>query len=99
MQAANGVPDDPFTKGLRRTYNDLETAKAALEAELAKLAAVGSSEPATPRAEDLDLVDALPYLSPNLAHAPQPLPRCLFDLTQLTVRLHDDGSAIARGVS
>ena len=36
-QAADGDPDDPFTKGLRGSYNDLEAQKNATLAAVAEL--------------------------------------------------------------
>ncbi len=93
-QAQDGEPDDVFTKALRGTYNDLETQKANAVATIALL---DTTDPATPhRAAPADtaLLDALPYLTLNLAKAPEPLLRRLFEVTQLNIRLHDDGDRV-----
>ncbi|WP_255375868.1 zinc ribbon domain-containing protein [Saccharomonospora sp. CUA-673] len=89
-QAADGDPDDPFTKGLRGSYNDLEAQKNATLAAVAELDAADEAEPAKPSADDTALLDHLPYLALNLAHAPEALLRRLFETTQLTVALNGD---------
>ena len=89
-QAADGDPDDPFTQGLRGSYNDLETQKKATLATVAELDAANEAEPATPSTDDAALLEHLPHLALNLAHAPEQLLRRLFEITQLTVTLHGD---------
>jgi hypothetical protein len=51
----------------------------------------------TRRPGDADIapLDALPYLALNVADAPEPLLRRLFEITQLSVRLHDDSDHVA----
>lgn len=86
-QAIDGDPNDPFTKALRTTYNDLEKAK---QRCLSALTALGEkAPPATMRGATPDLLDALPYLALNLARAPQALLRRLFEATQLSIQLND----------
>jgi hypothetical protein len=46
--------------------------------------------PAQPTAADINLLDSLPYLKVNLAAAPELLLRGMFEVTNLTVRLHPD---------
>src|SRR5437870_2658402 len=58
-QAQDGDPDDPFTKGLRGSYNELETQKKTTQAAIAELDTAGAAEPARPSATDADLLDAL----------------------------------------
>jgi site-specific DNA recombinase len=90
-QAQEGDPGDPFTKALRSTFNDLDAEKTAALGAIAQLDATDDAEPGHPGAADMALLDALPYLALNLADAPEPLLRRLFEVTQLAVRLHDDG--------
>ncbi|MFJ4790051.1 recombinase family protein [Streptomyces sp. NPDC088794] len=89
-QAETSSPDDPFTKGLRESYNRLESERGAALAGIARLDAADAAEPARPNAEDADLLDGLPYLALNLVHAPEQLLRRLFEVVQLTIRLHYD---------
>ena len=93
-QAQDGEPDDPFTKALRGTYNDLEAQKATALDTIAQLDAAESAEPRRANASDVELLDALPYLAVNLAEAPEPLLRRLFEITQLTVELQDDSDHV-----
>jgi site-specific DNA recombinase len=93
-QAQDGDPDDPFTKALRGTYNDLEAEKTATLAAIAQLDAADQTEPGRPSTADVALLDALPYLALNLADAPEPLLRRLFEITQLGVHLHDDSDHV-----
>ncbi len=90
-QAQDGDPDDPFTKALRGNYNDLEAEKITALATIAQLNTAGEPDPALPSTADIALLDSLPYLALNLASAPEPLLRALFEATQLTVHLTDDG--------
>lgn len=93
-QAADGDPDDPFTKGLRGSYNDLETQKNTTLAAVAELDAADEAEPATPSADDTALLDHLPYLALNLANAPEELLRRLFEITQLTIGPNGDSDEV-----
>jgi site-specific DNA recombinase len=68
-QAMDGDPDDPFTKALRATYNDLDAEKAATEVALAANAKTTETDRPTP--ENLELLDALPYLAAHLLEAPE----------------------------
>jgi hypothetical protein len=47
-QAQDGDPDDPFTHGLRRTYNDLEAERRSALAAVAELDAAEQAAPARP---------------------------------------------------
>jgi len=89
-QAQDGDPDDPSTQGLRQTYNNLEAERRAALVAVAKLDAADNAAPEWPAADDASLLDALPHLVLNLADAPQDLLRCLFEITNLAIRLHDD---------
>ncbi|HYQ66179.1 hypothetical protein [Actinophytocola sp.] len=89
-QAQDSAPDDPFSQGLRETYNTLETERRTTLAAIDDLDAAERAEPTRPAAEDVDLLNALPYLTLNLAQAPQQLLRGLFEITSLTIRLHAD---------
>jgi DNA invertase Pin-like site-specific DNA recombinase len=93
-QAQDGDPGDPFTKGLRGTYNDLDAEKTAALAVIAQLAAADDTEPHRPGTADIALLDALPYLTLNLTSGPEPLLRKLFEITQLGVRLRDDSDQV-----
>lgn len=91
QQAADGDPDDPFTKALRGRYNELEHQRAGAASALADLKQASGATAAMPTAEDKCLVDALPYLALNLAKAPERLLRMLFEITQLTIRIDAGG--------
>ncbi|CRK59350.1 Site-specific recombinase [Alloactinosynnema sp. L-07] len=93
-QAQDGDPDDPFTKALRGTYNDLEAERTGTLAAITQLDAADDAEPSRPGAADIALLDALPHLALTLAEAPEPLLRRLFEITQLSVRLRDDGDHV-----
>ena len=67
-------PDDPWAKGLRRSYNDLDAETAALTA-VADLDTADAAEPTRSDPGDVTLLDQLPYLRLNLAEAPEPLLR------------------------
>ena len=56
---------------------------------MADLDAADAAEPARPNAGDVTLLDQLPYLRLNLAQAPEPLLRALFEATRLTIDLHE----------
>ena len=66
---------------------------AALSA-VAALDAADDAAPARPDTADVDLLDALPYLTGNLSDAPEPLLRKLFEAVSLTVRIADDGDHV-----
>jgi site-specific DNA recombinase len=85
-QARSGDPDDPFSQGLRQTYNDLHRQLEATRTELAELSLVEHVVPEAPTIADQELLDALPHLATNLTRAPTELLRQLFETTQLTVR-------------
>ena len=87
-QAENTDSGDPFTKGLRTSYNRRQSERAAALATLAELNAADAAEPLRPAEEDADLLAALPSLVLNLVRAPQQLLRRLFEVIQLTVQLH-----------
>jgi site-specific DNA recombinase len=93
-QAQDGDPDDPFTRALRGTYNDLEAERQAALSAIAALDAADDAAPARPDTADVDLLDALPYLTGNLSDAPEPLLRKLFEVTSLTVKITDDGDHV-----
>ena len=82
-------PDDPWAKGLRASYNDLDTEKTIALAAVADLDVADAAEPARPDAGDVTLLNQLPYLRLNLAQAPEPLLRALFDATRLIIDLHE----------
>jgi hypothetical protein len=54
------------------------------------------TRPRPPRVppDDADLLNALPYLAFNLAHAPEDLMRRLFEIVQLNVRLHQESDDV-----
>ncbi|GAB4588989.1 hypothetical protein Ntsu_68210 [Nocardia sp. IFM 10818] len=91
-QAQDGEPDDPFTRALRNTYNELETEKSAAASEIAQLEAADQAEPGRPADTDVALLDALPYLRLNLNNAPERLLQRLFETTQLSIHLHDNAT-------
>ncbi len=93
-QAQDGGPDDPFAQGLRQTYNDLEGERRATLAAIAELDAADQAAPARSTADDAELLDALPHLALNLADAPEPLIRGLFETTHLAVRLHEGSDEV-----
>lgn len=89
-QAQTGDPEDPFSLGLRRTYNELECKKNDALTAIRDLNTTERSEPRRPSTADITLLDALPYLTINLSAAPEVLLRRLFAVTQLTVQLNDE---------
>ncbi len=91
-QAQTSESDDPFTLGLRRTYNELEAEKNDALNTIRQLDAADQTETCRPAASDIALLDALPYLALNLSAAPEELLRRLFAVTQLTVQLNDDAT-------
>src|SRR5690606_41254468 len=80
-------PDDPFTKALRGTYNDLEAEKTAALTTIAQLDTADDPELGRPSPADIALLDALPYPALNLADAPHPLLRRRFEITPHVARL------------
>jgi site-specific DNA recombinase len=91
LRQAQDNDADPFTQGLRSTYNDLETQKTTTLATLAELETTDTSMP-IPSEDDLALLDALPHLQLNLADAPETQLRRLFEITQLNVHLREYGA-------
>ncbi len=91
-QAQDGDPDDPFTKALRNTFNELEAEKSTVASDLDQLDAADRAEPARPADADVALLDALPYLRLNLATAPEELLQRLFEITQLSIQMHDNAT-------
>lgn len=93
-QAQDCDPDDPFAHGLREIINQLEAERRATHAALIDLDATAQQAPEQPTADDAALLDALPYLSVNLARAPEQLLRSLFETTRLTVQLQPDSDDV-----
>ncbi|SEE25578.1 Site-specific DNA recombinase [Amycolatopsis lurida] len=93
-QAQDGAPDDPFAKALRQNYNKLEDDKSAAMAAIAHLNAEDEKQPAKPTSSDLNCLEGLPHLQLKLACAPQALLRRLFEITQLTVKVHGAGDQV-----
>ncbi len=91
-QAQDGDPDDPFTKALRNTYNELENEKSAAVSDIAQLDAADKTKPGRPADADIALLDALPHLRLNLDTAPEKLLQRLFEITQLSIQLHDNAT-------
>jgi site-specific DNA recombinase len=79
---------DPFGQGLRQRYNELQAERESLLATVAELDLQLAAEPDRPSADQVDLLEALPYLAVNMNRAPEELLGRLFDLTQLTIRVH-----------
>ncbi|ADP78992.1 Resolvase domain protein [Pseudofrankia inefficax] len=86
-QAQDGDPDDPFTQGLRATYNDLDAERKVTLAKIQELDEADDAEPERPGPDNLQLLDALPELALKLHQAPEALQRRLYEITQLTVQL------------
>jgi hypothetical protein len=59
-QAQDGDPDDPFTKALRGTYNELEADKTTTLAAITAIDSAAETEAPQPSTTDIDLLDALP---------------------------------------
>ncbi|TGA95460.1 recombinase family protein [Streptomyces sp. MZ04] len=97
-QAQDADPSDPFTRGLRQAYNDLESQRRAVLAAVAALDAADAAEVGPPTEQTADLLDALPYLALNLARAPEHLQRQLYEITQLTIRLHASSDDVTLSV-
>ncbi|MFI9386763.1 hypothetical protein [Kutzneria sp. NPDC052558] len=81
-------PGDPFVNGLRQRYNDLDVERRSLLTSIAALDRQDAADPDQPNANQVHLLDVLPHLTVNLHRAPDELLNRLFDLTQLTVRVH-----------
>jgi hypothetical protein len=86
MDQRQAQDSDPGARGLRQTYNDLETQRRATHAALAELDTADQTTPARPTVDDAGLLDALPHLAVNLTEAPEQLLRGLFE----TIRLPAD---------
>lgn len=63
-------------------------------AALAHLDAEDRKQPAKARSSDPNRLEALPHLQLDLAKAPQALLRSLFEITQLTVKVHGVGDHV-----
>jgi site-specific DNA recombinase len=87
-QAEDADPNDPFAQGLRNRYNELEAERQAALSAISELDSQESKQPVRPSLDAVDLLDALPQLAVNLHRAPEDLLNKLFDLTQLTIRVH-----------
>ncbi|MEV6007303.1 recombinase family protein [Streptomyces sp. NPDC051976] len=92
VQSQHLPATDPYTRGLRDDYNDLERCKQASVAALAHLETARESEIEQGSIHRANLVAAIPYLARNLAAAPEALLRRLFELTSLQFQLSGDGS-------
>lgn len=75
---------------MRQRYNDLEAERQTLLAATAGLDQQEAQEPDRSGADQIDLLEAFPHLAINLHRVPDELLGRLFDLTQLTVRVHYD---------
>lgn len=93
-QAQDGDPDDPFTRALRTTYNELDAERTATLGAIGALDIAVDAQPAHPTAADIALLDSLPYLAANLTSAPEPLLRRLFEVMHLSVLLSNDGDFV-----
>jgi hypothetical protein len=92
-QAQTADPDDPFSRALRASYNELDANKNTTLALIADLDARVAEHPDPPGADTAALIDELSQLTLRLRDAPQPLLANLFQVTQLTVQHHDDNRA------
>ena len=89
-QAQDADPNDPFTAGLRQSYNRLDTQRRETLTTINELDNTPADQPSRPQPDDISLLDALPYLTVNLRHAPQAALRRLYEITGLTIELHPD---------
>ena len=87
-QAEDGDPNDPFTRGLRQRFNDLQVERQLVLDQIAELDGPESAGPRPLSRSDVDVLDALPSLAVNLGRAPEGLQRRLYELTQLRVEVH-----------
>jgi site-specific DNA recombinase len=92
QQAMDGDPEDAFTKALRGRYNELEVQRAELATRLSTANEPTSTGSDVPTAEELSLLDSLPYLAVNLIQAPADLLRALFEVVQLHIQVHEEGN-------
>ncbi|WP_340682789.1 hypothetical protein LCL61_29560 [Amycolatopsis coloradensis] len=76
---------------MRGSYNELAKDEKHLQVKIAALDEVDSATPQGMTADEVPLIDALPYLATNLAKAPEPYLRALFEAVQLAIVVHDDG--------
>ncbi len=93
-QAQDGDPADPFTQGLRRSYNDLDSRRAAVLAKVEDLDVADDAEPDRPGPDSLALLDALPKLQLTLGQAPEALQRRLYEITQLAVHVNHENQEV-----
>jgi hypothetical protein len=81
-RAETADPDDPFTHGLRHRYNDLETERRTLDAELARIKAAAAAP--TPDRHG-DLLSYLPLATMDLSTLPQPVLRTLCEAFRIRI--------------
>ncbi|MEX5713932.1 hypothetical protein AB1484_38665, partial [Parafrankia sp. FMc6] len=93
-QARDGDPDDPFTQGLRSSYNQLEAERKTALRKIKDLDAADETESDRPGQDSLALLDALPELHLKLRQAPEALQGRLYESTQLTVHLDHEGQEV-----
>lgn len=87
-QAEDADAADPFTQRLRDRYNHLESQRHTLLATIEDLDTIDANAPQRATTAHADLLDALPRLAVDLQNAHAGLVGRLFDLTQLTIRVH-----------
>nr|CTQ91107.1 Recombinase [Kibdelosporangium sp. MJ126-NF4] len=87
-QAEDADPNDPFVKGLRDRYNEIEAARCQLLDEVEHLDQAEAAVPRPANHADGELIESLPHLVMNLHRAPHELQHRLFELTQLTIHVH-----------
>lgn len=86
-QAEDADPADPFIQGLKSRFNELDAEGDTVRERLAELDQQDRYDHA-PEPGQVELLEALPKLQVNLHHAPPQLLGRLFDLVQLTIRVH-----------
>ena len=89
-QAQTADPADPFSQGLRQSYNTLDADRRAALAQIEELDTAEAAQPARPNHDSLALLDALPMLALTLDQAPEQLQRRLFEITQLVVQVRPE---------
>ena len=87
-QAEGGDQNDPFARGLREHYNEMEAERRLVLDEIAALDTHDDAQPRPLNNADLDMLDALPDLAVNFDRAPEDLQQRLFELTKLRVEIH-----------
>lgn len=86
-QAEDADPADPFIQGLKSRFNELDAEGDTVRERIAELDQQDRYDHA-PEPSQVELLEALPKLQVNLHHAPPQLLGRLFDLVQLTIRVH-----------